>query len=93
MIKTCVKCGETKSLTYFRKYKTKKGSICHRNDCAECEKLRSKNYYHTNIDSCKEAVKRYIEKNRDIVRAKKKIYDEQYQEKNREKRNYYVNTI
>ena len=77
-MKTCIKCGETKSLDEF--HKDKKG----KNSCKVCERERNKKYREANRDKERERKKKYRETHKDEIREYKKKYRETHKEQKRE---------
>jgi len=65
-MKICSKCGVEKELTEFRKRKDAKDGF--RSECLECGKLRGKQYYENNKETCLERVKRYRENNKETIK-------------------------
>ena len=79
MSKTCTKCGETKPLDDFHRYKrSPDGRKPH---CKECVREYKHRYYEENRDKERERNRRYREENRD----KRLEYARRYHEENRDK--------
>jgi hypothetical protein len=79
--KTCPKCGETKCVSEFYKYKSKKDGIGSR--CKKCEqasdnkekrKIRFKAYYEANKEKFAENQKAYREDNKEKIAEKKNAH-------------------
>ena len=87
MSKTCTKCGETKSLDDFHRYKTGAGG--RKPHCKECVREYKRRYYEENRDKELEYARRYHEENRDKVLEYRRCYYEENRDKALESRRRY----
>lgn len=73
MNKVCNKCGKTKSIEEFSKYKVN-GKEYYRSQCKICRCDYSKNYYKKNKESELKRSKNYVRNNEDKIKEYKKQY-------------------
>lgn len=104
-MKMCNVCKDEKTNNFFHRDKSRADGLSYR--CKECDKKISSSYRKKNPGKSKdiikkwfkdnphknrEAVKRYQDKNRDMVREKHRKYNAEHPEKNREITKRYRNT-
>ena len=82
-MKTCTKCGETKPLDDFHRYRSGAGG--RRARCRECVAEDKRRHYEENRDKVLESRRRYHEENRDKVRERKRRYHEENRDKELER--------
>lgn len=75
--KVCPYCGEEKELTEFYKQKTGR----YNSYCKPCDTAYKKEHYHKNKKRIRDANKKYVEENQELVNEKKKSW---YKERGRE---------
>jgi len=76
--KSCIKCGNQKSINefYFRKDSQK-----YRDECKSCVSERSRIFHHANIDSNKKRQKLYRDNNKESLNASSKLWREANKER------------
>lgn len=101
MEKKCTRCNIIKELNQFRESKHYKLGVM--SECRDCDKERSKEYYHNNKEKVQEREKirrsseeykltreKYLEENREEINRVKKLYKLNNREKIlQEKKDYY----